>query len=142
MPRRSIELDVSELTQAIGMLMRRMRAASASYELSHTESAVMGRLAREGSRTTAELARAEGVKPQSMGATVAALEQMGIVARKPHPTDGRQMMIELTPEGAATLRSAKMAKRTWLAEAIGHLDKQDQATLFAAGEIIQRLAEL
>jgi DNA-binding MarR family transcriptional regulator len=142
MPRRSFDLDVIDFTQAIGLLVRRVRAAAASQELSLTESAVMARLAREGPATTADLARAEGMKPQSMGTTIAALEELGIVERKPHPTDGRQVNIELTAKGAAMRNSAKDAKRTWLAQAIGQLDKREQATLFEAGEIIKRLVEL
>jgi DNA-binding MarR family transcriptional regulator len=141
MARKTVDA-VIDFTQAIGLLVRRVRAAAASQELSLTEAAVMARLAKDGPRTTADLARAEGMKPQSMGTTVAALEEMGIVERKPHPTDGRQVNIELTAKGAAMRKSAKDAKRTWLAQAIAQLDKQDQTTLFEAGEIIRRLAEL
>jgi DNA-binding MarR family transcriptional regulator len=141
MPRKSLELDVIDFTQAMGLLVRRVRAA-ASHELSLTESAVMARLARNGPATTADLARAEGMKPQSMGTTIAALEEMGIVERTPHPTDGRQVNIELTAKGAAMRKTARDLKQTWLAQAIAQLDKQDQETLFAAGEIIKRLVEL
>jgi DNA-binding MarR family transcriptional regulator len=101
----------------------------------------MGRLAKDGPATTADLARAEGVKPQSMGTTIASLEEMGMVERKPHPSDGRQVNISLTAKGAAVRKSAKDAKQTWLAQAIGQLDKPDQEALFAAGEVIKRLAE-
>jgi len=76
-----------------------------------------------------------------MGTTIAALEEMGMVERKPHPTDGRQINIELTAKGAAVRKSVKEAKRTWLAQAITQLDEQDRETLFKAGEIIKRLAE-
>jgi DNA-binding MarR family transcriptional regulator len=141
LPRKSFETDLSDLIQAIGLLVRRVRAAAASHELSLTESAVMARLAKEGPATTADLARAEGMKPQSMGTTVAALEEMGMLERKPHPTDGRQVNIQLTAKGAAVRKSAKDAKLSWLAQAVGQLDKKEQATLFAAGEIIKRLAE-
>ncbi len=141
MPRKTFDTAVTDFAQAIGLLVRRVRAASASHELSWTESLVMARLAKDGPATTADLARAEGMKPQSMGATVAALEEMGIVERKPHPTDGRQVNIELTAKGAAMRKSAKDAKRTWLAEAIAQLDEQERETLFRAGEIIKRLAE-
>jgi DNA-binding MarR family transcriptional regulator len=140
MPRKALELAVLDLTQAIGVLVRRVRAAAASHEFSLTESAVMARLA-SGPATTADLARAEGMKPQSMGTTIAALEEMGMVERKPHPTDGRQVNIALSAKGAAVRKSAKDAKQTWLAQAIAQLDKQEQATLFSAGEIIKRLAE-
>ncbi|MEI9977700.1 MAG: MarR family transcriptional regulator [Edaphobacter sp.] len=141
MARRTIEDEVFDFTQALGLLIRRVRAAAASHELSLTESAVMGRLAKDGPATTADLARAESVKPQSMGATIAALEERGLVERKPHPTDGRQVNLELTAKGVALRKSVGDAKRTWLAKAISQLDKQEQETLLAAGEIIRRLAE-
>jgi DNA-binding MarR family transcriptional regulator len=140
MPRKPFELSVTDLIQAIGLLGRRVRAAAASHELSLTESAVMKRLATDGPATTADLARAESMKPQSMGATIAALEEMGMVERKPHPTDGRQVNIELTAKGAAVQKSSRDAKRTWLAQSIAQLDEEERETLFKAGEIIKRLA--
>src|SRR5580658_3150359 len=141
MPRKTLEIAVIDFTQAIGLLVRRVRAAAASHELSLTESAVMARLANDGPATIADLARAERMKPQSMGATVAALEEMGMVERKPHPTDGRQVNIELTAKGAAVRKSRGDAKRTWLAQAIAQLDEQERQTLFKAAEIMRRLVE-
>jgi DNA-binding MarR family transcriptional regulator len=142
MTRKTLEIAAIDFIQAIGLLMRRARATAASHELSLTESAVMARLAKEGPATTADLARAEGMKPQSMGTTIAALEAIGMVERKPHPTDGRQVNIQLTAKGTAVRNSAKDAKRTWLAQAIAQLDDQERETLFGAGEIIKRLAEM
>lgn len=141
MPRKTVETEALDFAEAVGLLVRRLRAATASHELSLTESAVMGRLARNGAATTADLARAEGVKPQSMGATLAALEKRGLVERTPHPTDGRQVNIRLTTKGLTVRKSVGDAKRTWLAQAVARLDKQEQEKLFAAGEIIKRLAE-
>jgi DNA-binding MarR family transcriptional regulator len=141
MSRKTLDNAVIDFTQAVGLLVRRVRSAAGSHELSWTESLVMARLAQDGPATTAELARAEGMKPQSMGTTIAALEEMGIVERKPHPTDGRQVNIKLTAKGAAMRKSAKDAKLTWLARAIAQLDEEERKTLFAAGEIIKRLAE-
>lgn len=141
MARRNVETSVGDLLQALGLFIRHARAAAASHELSLSEFSVMARLAKEGPATTAELARAESVKPQSMGATIAALEERGIVERKPHPTDGRQVNIELTAKGAALRKSARDAKRTWVAEAIAHLDDEERETLFKAGDIIRRLVE-
>jgi DNA-binding MarR family transcriptional regulator len=141
MQRKALDAAVIDLSQAFGLLVRRIRAAAASQELSWTESAVLARLARDGPATTADLARAESMKPQSMGATIAALEERELVERTPHPTDGRQVNIELTAKGAALRKSAKDAKRTWLAQAIAQLDEQERETLFAAGEIIRRLVE-
>jgi DNA-binding MarR family transcriptional regulator len=141
MSKRKLEIDVAEFTQAVGLLVRRVRAATASQEHSLTEAAVMARLEKDGPATTADLARAEGMKPQSMGTAVAALEEMGLVERTPHPSDGRQVNIELTAKGAAVRKSTREAKRTWLAKAIAQLDKKERETLFEAGKIIRRLAE-
>jgi DNA-binding MarR family transcriptional regulator len=141
MPRKSLDDAVIDFAQAIGLLVRRLRTASAMHEVSWTESLVMARLAKDGPATTADLARAEGMKPQSMGTTIAVLEEMGMVERKPHPTDGRQVNIELTAKGAVVRKSAKDAKRTWLAHAVGQLDEREREILFAAGEIIRRVVE-
>jgi DNA-binding MarR family transcriptional regulator len=138
---RKLEPEIADFTQAIGLLVRRVRAAGRTHELSLTESAVLARLDREGPATTADLARAEGVKPQSMGATVAALAKMGMIERRPHPTDGRQRMVALTAKGVSVRKSVKDAKHTWLAQAVKELDRREQKTLFRAGEIIRRLAE-
>jgi DNA-binding MarR family transcriptional regulator len=138
---KKLDHAVIDFMHAIGLLVRHVRAAASSEELSWTESVVMARLAKDGPATTADLARAEGMKPQSMGTTVAALEKMGVVERRPHPTDGRQVNIELTAKGAALRKSTKDAKLAWLAQVIAQLDAEEQKTLFAAGEIIKRLAE-
>lgn len=139
--RKNFDVTVGDLMQAVGLLVRRIRAAAASQELSLTETGVLKRLEKDGPATTAELARAESVKPQSMGATVAVLEQEGLVERRPHPTDGRQFYIQLTAKGAELRRQTRAAKQNWLAQAIARLDKQEQDVLFEAADIIRRLAE-
>jgi DNA-binding MarR family transcriptional regulator len=141
MARKSHDAATVDFIHSVGSLVRRVRSAAASHEISMTESAVMRRLEIDGPATTADLARAESVRPQSMGATIAALEERGFVERRAHPTDGRQFHIALTAKGAAVRASAKDAKRTWLAQAISQLDDADRKTLYKAGEIIKRLAK-
>ena len=138
---RTRDLDVNDLARTLGRLVRHMRAAAAQHELSLTESAVLARLGRDGPATTAELARAEGMRPQSMSAAVAALEERGLVERKPHPSDGRQMNIAITERGAAVRSSAKDLKRAWLAQATAGLEETERQTLARAGDILKRLLE-
>ncbi len=140
-PRNNREALVTEFSHSVGLLVRRVRAEGAQDQLSWTETTVMKRLAIDGPATTADLARAEGVKPQSMGTIVATLEDLEFVTRKPHPTDGRQMNIEITAKGLAAWKTSKDAKHTWMAQAISRLTDDERATLFAAGEIMRRLAE-
>ena len=136
---RTRDFNVGDFAQTIGRVVRHMRAAAAQHELSLTELAVLARLGTEGPATTAELARAEGMRPQSMSAAVAALEERGFVERKPHPSDGRQVNIALTDKGAAVRSSAKDLKRAWLAQATSRLQDEDRQILARAGDILKRL---
>ncbi|SEF64054.1 DNA-binding transcriptional regulator, MarR family [Bryocella elongata] len=135
------EQQIDELIRAMGLIVRRVRASGQREQLSLTEAMVLGRLVREGPQTSAELARAEGMKPQSMGATVAALEEAGLVARTPHPTDGRQMLVTVSERGFEVRARARDAKRLWLANAVAQLDDQERETLLAVTGILRRLAE-
>jgi len=133
--------SIDELALAIGRLARRVRTESAPHDLSWTQGAVLGRLARQGPTTIADLARAESMKPQSMGAVIATLEEKSLVERQPHPTDGRQVLITLTPAGIALREETHAAKVAWLARAVSQLQPEEQNTLFQAAEILQRLSE-
>ncbi len=141
MKRKVLEVQVEEFIHSIGMLIRRVRTAAVMHDVSLTENAVLGRIQKGGPATTAELARAEGMKPQSMGTTIAALEKSGLIERKPHPTDGRQVHLDLTAKGVALRKSTGEAKRTWVAKSVSKLSDKEQETLFEAGRIIRRICE-
>jgi DNA-binding MarR family transcriptional regulator len=135
------EPAVAELSLAIGQLVRRLRMEANPGELTWSQIATLARLDKAGAMTTADLARSEFVKPQSMGATLADLEQAGLVQRRPHPSDGRQVLFALTAEGTETRRQRNIAKREWLLAAMARLDPAEQQTLAAAAALIKRLAE-
>ena len=135
------ETAAAELSVAIGQLVRRLRAEANPGELSWSQTTALARLDRAGWMTTADLARAEFVKPQSMGTTLADLEQAGLVRRRPHPTDGRQVLFGLTAEGTEARRKRNLAKREWLSAAIAKLNRAEQQELIAAAALIKQLAE-
>jgi DNA-binding MarR family transcriptional regulator len=137
----SPEAAVTELSLAIGQLLRRLRAESNPDELSWSQTAALSRLEQVGSMTTADLARAEVVKPQSMGATLAELEREGLVERHPHPTDGRQILFALTDQGLEARRKRSAAKQAWLVAAMARLSPGEQQTLISAAALIKRLGE-
>ena len=93
---------------------------------------VLVRLHKSGPQTVADLARGERVTPQSMGTTVAALEEAGLVARTPDPNDARRGNASLTEAGRRVLLEGRAARQAWLSHAI---DER-----LAAGEQ-RRLAE-
>jgi DNA-binding MarR family transcriptional regulator len=135
------EPAVAELSLAIGQLVRRLRLEANPGELTWSQIATLARLDKAGAMTTADLARSEFVKPQSMGTTLADLEQAGLVQRRPHPSDGRQVLFALTAEGTEARRQRNIAKREWLSAAMARLDPAEQQTLLAAAALIKRLAE-
>lgn len=139
----SKENAVEDFIIAISLVVRRIRADAPRefQEFSWTQKAVLSRLEKDGPATTAALARAEGIKPQSMSTAIASLEGMGLVERKAHLRDGRQVNIALTEKGSAMRKGLKEAKQHWLSQAISQLDKEEQAVLFHAGEIMKRLVE-
>ena len=137
------EVAVEDFAMALGLLVRRIRADAPPelQEFSWTQKAVLRRLEKSGPATSADLARAEGVRPQSMSTALGLLEKKGLVERKAHPTDGRQINMKLTARGITLRRNSKEATYAWLSRAIAELDRQEQITLFKAGELFKRMAE-
>src|SRR5882672_9778771 len=86
-----------DLRVLIGKLKRRLREQAHTGDLTWSQMSVLSRLEREGPATVTTLARAEGVRPQSMGATVSVLEEAGLVSGAPDASDGRQTILSLTP---------------------------------------------
>jgi DNA-binding MarR family transcriptional regulator len=131
-----------ELRMSLGKLHRRLREQARSNDFTSAQKSVLLRLDRDGPATVSALARAEGVRPQSMRVTVAGLEAIDAVQGKPDPTDGRQTLIQLTPSFRATLRASRAAKDDWLQRALqSQLSAQEQAQLAKAVALLQRLAD-
>lgn len=142
MPASEQSRAAEELATTVAQLARRLRAASPEGSLTPSQRTVLARLAQQGPATTAALARAELVRPQSMRATLAALEEQELVARSPHPTDGRQVVFSVTDAGLKRFDALRHAKRSWLADAIeAELDEDELRTLTAATALIRRLAQ-
>jgi DNA-binding MarR family transcriptional regulator len=131
----------ADLTMAVGRLLRRLRAEANPSELNLSQMGALARLEQGGPMTTADLARAELMKPQSMGAILASLEQEGLIERQPHPTDRRQVYFVLTASGAAVRTKHRAAKQDWLVRALAELDPDARRTLAAAIPIIQQVGE-
>ncbi|MFJ8015666.1 MarR family winged helix-turn-helix transcriptional regulator [Streptomyces sp. NPDC096339] len=130
-----------ELQLALGMLLRQVRAA-AGTGVTLSQVSVLKRLERLGPCTASDLARAEKIRPQSVIATVNALQADGYVTRTPHPTDGRQLLISLTPEGRICVRERRQAGQNRIAELITErLSPAEQHRLAEAVPLLRRLAE-
>jgi len=140
-PSTHLETAVTELSLAIGQLLRRLRAETNPDGLTWSQTMALAHLGKGGAMTTADLARAEAVKPQSMGATLAEMEDEGLVSRQPHPTDGRQVLFALTEKGVEARLRRSAAKQKWLIEAMAKLTPEERETLMSAIALIKRLGE-
>ncbi|MFE6663470.1 MarR family winged helix-turn-helix transcriptional regulator [Streptomyces sp. NPDC057697] len=130
------------LAAVVGRLLRRLRSTSSEGLLTPTQRSVLARLDREGPATTAALARAEYVRPQSMRLTLGALESQGLVERAPDPEDGRKSVMSLTESGTATLAEVRAAKRDWLAQALAaEFDGAERRAVAEAVELLDRLTD-
>ncbi|BDM71304.1 putative HTH-type transcriptional regulator MarR [Streptomyces nigrescens] len=142
MPDKEQERLATDLRAALSQLMRHLRVASSDGEFTPSQRAALSRIETDGPATIAALARAELVRPQSMRLTVGALEERGILARSPHPTDGRQVVFSLTEEGRRLIHAVRQAKHNWLAVAIAdRLTPEEQQTLTEATGLIRRLTQ-
>ena len=101
-------------------------------ELSLNQMAVLGCLFRNGALTIGELAAWERVQPPSMTRTVNCLQESGDVVRRPHETDGRQVVVELTETGRARVLADRDRRDAWLARRLADLTPEERATLRAA----------
>ena len=121
--------DLADDILAMHGRIRRALLAGKADDVTASQSAVLGRLLRDGATTTADLARAEGVRPQSMGATVQALVDLGFVERDPDPSDGRRTIVRATAAGASAREESRVSRTRVLAERLSALDPEDRATV-------------
>lgn len=129
-----------EIRAVISRLRRRILNASAVEDLTLGQSSVLARLAGEEGVTAAELAAAEGVRHQSMTATVAALAARGLVVRRPDPADGRRLLIALAPEGRRRVEEGRQVRTEWLAERLqDRCTEEERQAVIAALAVLERL---
>lgn len=130
----------SEIRALLSKLRRRLREQANPGEFTPSQVALLVRLEREGPGTVSSLARAEGMRPQSMGAVIAQLDAAGLLVSAPDPGDGRQTLWSLTDACAAWLREGRAKRQDWLSQTIGaRLDEDEQHALAAALDLLQRL---
>ncbi len=131
----------SELRLSVMRLRRRLaNERHPDNELSLNQMAVLGALYRNGDLAVGELAAHERVQPPSMTRTVNCLVEGGYVTRRPHETDGRQVLVSLTDSGHATVLADRARRDAWLAMRLGELTADERAVLRRAAPILERLA--
>ena len=128
------------LRDAITRLNRRVRQARPVGDLTSSQLSVLTSLQLAGALTPRELADAERVQPPTMTKIVGKLEERGLVARTPHPTDRRQVILAPTEAGRAVYGQFERARNEWLARELAELTPEERDTLGHAAQILQQVA--
>jgi DNA-binding MarR family transcriptional regulator len=130
----------AELRVVVSQLGRRMRQ-SRPVGLNASQLATLSRLDQDGPSTVTALASAEGIRPQSMGTNISALEAVEFVQRSPDPEDGRKTILSLTPAGQAFVKEDRTARADWLFRAIcTTINPVDLAMLTKSVDLLKLLA--
>ncbi len=130
----------STLRLSVMRLSRRLRLERSGDDRTLNQLAVLGTLDRRGPLTVGELAGLEKVKPPSMTRTVACLEEAGLVSRRPHERDGRQVVVELTSPARQVLDDDRRRRDAWLAQRLGVLTHDELELLRRVAPLLERLA--
>jgi DNA-binding MarR family transcriptional regulator len=129
-----------ELRELVSRLRRRVKEVADTYELTPSQLAVVSRLDRDGPATASRLAAAERVRPQSMAATIAALDDQGWLVRTPDPSDGRKQLLSLSDMARANNIEAREARDEWLSRALQDTyTAEERATIAEALTLLARL---
>jgi DNA-binding MarR family transcriptional regulator len=128
-----------DLREVLGRVVRRLRAEPGPPV---AQAAVLSRLDRRGPASVSDLAAADRMRPQSMAPIVRELETSGLVTRRPDPSDGRRMLVELTAEGRATLTDLRARRVDWLTRALeSELTAREREELRRAVALLGRVAD-
>ncbi|MDT4995761.1 MAG: hypothetical protein QOH97_5653 [Actinoplanes sp.] len=128
------------LREAIQRLNRRVRQARPVGDLTFSQLSALTSLQLAGALTPRELADMERVQPPTMTKIVGKLEDRGLVARTPHPTDGRQVILVATELGRAVFAQFEQARNEWLAAQLAELTPEQRDILASAAAILQQVA--
>ncbi|MFI9506103.1 MarR family winged helix-turn-helix transcriptional regulator [Nocardia sp. NPDC052566] len=128
-----------ELSLAVVRLTRHLRGRRADSQISLTQLSALATLAREGAMTPGALAAKERVQPPSMTRVIASLSDMALVERKPHPTDGRQIIVSLSEAGRALIDDETSAREAWMTDQLSGLTDDQLVVLTRAVGIMKQI---
>jgi DNA-binding MarR family transcriptional regulator len=135
---RTAEL-ASTMRVSVMRLSRRLRTERADHDLTLTQTAALATLDRHGPLTPRELADHEHVQPPSMTRTIAALEELGLITRTPHATDGRKHLVALTADARALIKEDRRRRDAWLSRRLAELTQDERDLLRAAAPLLDRI---
>jgi DNA-binding MarR family transcriptional regulator len=138
-----LEYVATELVPAAGLLTRLIaRQVGVDGGLSRSEAGLLNTLTA-GPRRITELAELEGLAQPTMTLLVKRLEEQGLVARERSDSDGRVVIVQITPAGSRRLEEFLGQVRAALRTSLAALpDAQIEALADAADALGELIATL
>jgi DNA-binding MarR family transcriptional regulator len=135
-------VEEENLLEVFWAVTRRLRVhtriALEPWHVSPSQSRALGVLSRHGEMRLSALAEHLHIAPRSATEVIDDLEQRGLAARKPDPSDRRATLVALTPEGVATVHAINEARAAEGERLFAGLDAADRADLT---RILRRLRD-
>ncbi|HYS63433.1 MAG TPA: MarR family transcriptional regulator [Paraburkholderia sp.] len=126
----------------VGKLRRRLREEAHLGDFTPSQVQVLMLLERDGPATVTALARAQGMRPQSMGETLSVLKAAGLVSGAPDPNDGRQTVLSPTPAFRKKIKASRAAREDWLFRTIQtRFSAAEQQQLAVGVDLLKRLID-
>ncbi|MEU6405068.1 MarR family transcriptional regulator [Streptomyces sp. NPDC046985] len=136
----SAAIAARDLRVVFSRLRRRIREVAQDEDLTPSQVSALTLVGKHGAATASALASAEGVRPQSMAATLAVLERRQLIRRAPDPDDGRRQLVTLTDGGRERIEGNRQVRQEWLPRALQERYSEDERqTLIEAFALLERL---
>jgi DNA-binding MarR family transcriptional regulator len=132
----------TELRAVLSPLNRRLQARRFDTELTIPQISVLSLLDKGGPATPAALAAKDLLPPQSMATLLSQLHRKGLVTRSPSPSDGRSIVVAISPRGAEVMNAERRERARRLQEAMNRaLSPQELEQIIRAIPLLERLTE-
>ncbi|MFJ4274608.1 MarR family winged helix-turn-helix transcriptional regulator [Streptomyces coelicoflavus] len=133
--------DPDDLIIAVEQMIRYVRQSARTGGLSTAAASTLARLSREGPQRLTELARAEGVSQPNMTQLVTRLERAGLARRTADASDGRGVLVAVTPAGLEVLARRRaersVALRQLMEDMTGPEQQATTTALLALARVIR-----
>jgi DNA-binding MarR family transcriptional regulator len=136
------DLDVAELTGVLESFVRMFIRLPSIQRLSFTTLSVLHTLARLGPMRLTELTASEQVTQSAVTQIVTKLERDGLVERRPDPSDGRAVLVRITPAGAAIVDGRRDDRIAHLRRLVAGLGAPERAAIAHALPALAHLTQL
>ena len=123
---------VEVLTELVPNWSQWVQGCAPNETLSYIRLRLLHALQCHGEQTMSQLATRLGITQRRITALVDALESDGLVARKPHPNDGRSVIVSLSAFGRDQVDANWQERQAEIRTVFGDLTNKQQKQLLAA----------